>query len=196
MIDDAKTIEIPVGAKITLISESGSVSVIEGPYSGAPGKEGAGGADNGLIASLAQLIGGKPAQSAALGLMRAAKNEPSPSAWVVDLRRSGSQCVKAGEKPVLWRAASQKAATLSLRALPTGGKANVKIAAGTDQIAWPDGVVIKDGGQYLARVSGNATASKLVLRLIPADLPTDPHRAAWMADMGCTVQAKALLAGL
>lgn len=196
MIDGATRLELPAGAKVTLVSESGAVSVIEGPYSGAPGKAAAGDADSGLVASLAQLVGGKPAQSAALGVMRAAKSEPLPSAWVVDLRRSGSQCVKAGDKPVLWRSVNTKAATLSLRGLPKGGKAKVKFTAGTDRVDWPDAVAIKDGGQYLARLSGNATASKIVLRLIPADLPTDPHRAAWMADMGCTVQAKALLGGL
>jgi hypothetical protein len=197
VVDGGQPLTLPAGAKVKLISEAGQLTAIEGPFSGPPDVSGGkANGDAGLVSSLAQLVGGKPAQSAALGVMRAGVSDLPPGPWVVDLRRSGSHCVQKGESPVLWRSDSDKTGTLSLKALPKGARAKVRFKAGVAEGEWPADVTISDWGQYLARMTGRATASKVVLRLIPSDLPTDAHRAAWMADMGCTAQAKQLLSAM
>ena len=45
-------------------------------------------------------------------------------------------------------------------------------------------------------MSGRTAETTLIVHLVPAGLPTDAHRAAWMAEIGCMGQARALLAGL
>ena len=45
-------------------------------------------------------------------------------------------------------------------------------------------------------MKGSATAAKLTVHRLPAQLPTDAHRAKWMADKGCRPQARRLLAAI
>ncbi len=45
-------------------------------------------------------------------------------------------------------------------------------------------------------MSGKITETTLVVHRVPGGLPSDAHRAAWMAENGCIGQARALLAGL
>ena len=49
---------------------------------------------------------------------------------------------------------------------------------------------------YVARLKGGKTAKLLRLSVVPDGLPSEAHRAAWMARAGCEVQAKILLTGL
>ena len=46
------------------------------------------------------------------------------------------------------------------------------------------------------RTAGGMNAAKVTIRLVPDGLPSDAHKAAWMADQGCESQARALLASL
>ncbi len=94
---------------------------------------------------------------------------------------------------------------LTVKALPDGAEKSVEWPAGSDRIGWPKGLALVDGTRYLVRVStrkslagmiGRATVTTLVVHLVPGGLPSDAHRAAWMADIGCVGQARALLAGL
>lgn len=78
------------------------------------------------------------------------------------------------------------AAFLALAALP----------AGAQTLPWPSKTTLGEGDKYLARMKGRRVSSKLVLHLVPEGLPTDAHRAAWMADKGCLRQARRLLARL
>ena len=54
---------------------------------------------------------------------------------------------------------------------------------------------LTDGGRYLAKLSDRSTVSKLMIHLVPG-LPSDAHRVVWMAERGCSRQARALLARL
>ncbi|MEE8394171.1 MAG: hypothetical protein V3R66_07490 [Rhodospirillales bacterium] len=195
IVDSSKILTLAEGTHLTAISEDGTVVKLKGPFSGPPGG-GKGSGGGGLTASLSKLVGGGSASTSSLGVMRAKKSRIPPGPWDVNVARSGNHCVKAGEKPSLWRAGKDKAATITIKALGGGGKASRKWSAGDDRAAWPEGIEVRDGGQYLARISGKASAAKLIVHVVPAGLPSDAHRAAWMADKGCSSQARALLADL
>ena len=189
------TVKLGKGAKVTLISDSGKMIPLKGPYSGKPGAK-AGKGDPSLTKALAGLLGSKSSGKSAIGAMRSAKRGDPPGAWVVELGRSGTQCVRQGAVAQLWRADAKKAAKLTLKPYPKGKKASVSWKAGADSVAWPAKVAMTDGNKYLARISTSKSATKVTLRVVPKSLPSDVHRVAWMADAGCKKQARRLLASL
>ena len=190
-------IDVPAGTSVTLVSESGKILTLQGPHSGPPGLGGGGGGDADLLSSLSGLLSASGRETASLGTMRAISPPMPPNdPWVINIGRSGDHCVSKGGPVTLWRAKSAKAASLSLKNLNDRSKSKANWPAGARILQWPAGVVLADGARYLARLKGSRTASKLILHLVPGDLPSDAHRAAWMAGMGCVKQARRLLARL
>jgi len=57
-------------------------------------------------------------------------------------------------------------------------------------------VPIEDGATYGLRLVTADTYAFVRITIVPGTLPTDAHRAAWMADRGCQDQALALLGSL
>ena len=119
---------------------------------------------------------------------------PPDDPWVINIGRSGDHCVLEGGPSTLWRAKSAKAVSLSLKSLTDRSRSKVDWPAGASTLQWPAGVTLTEGAKYLVRLKRARTASKLVLHLVPGDLSSDAHRAAWMAGKGCVKQARRLLA--
>ena len=67
---------------------------------------------------------------------------------------------------------------------------------GTLMHAHQSEVTLGNGARYLLRLKGSRARRKFNLHLVPAGLPTDAHRAAWMAKKGCETQAMRLLSRL
>ncbi len=204
IIDDAKPLQLGAGKSVTLIDGNGEVKTLSGPLSAVPGAGAAG--DSTLVASLSRLIGGGQAAAGNLAVMRGIKpDRRSPDAWSVSLTSSLDLCVPAYGKLSLKSKPSRVPRTLSIKVLPDGPEASTDWPAGINRIGWPDGLAAMDGGRYLARIfhkrniagmTGKVKETELTVHLVPAGLPTDAHRAVWMAGHGCAKQAKALLAGL
>jgi len=188
-------IEVPAGASVTLVSESGKMVTLNGPHSGPPGIGAAGGGGD-LVASLSGLLsGGK--EKASLGVVRSAgKKEPPEDPWVIDTSKSGQHCVAAAGAVKLWRANGAKHGIVTLKNLDDKTKTSAEWPGGTNTLDWPAAVSRVEGARYLVGMKGSRAKKKFTLHLVPGDLPSDLHKAAWMAKKGCEAQAKRLLAGL
>jgi hypothetical protein len=197
VVQSGATLEIPAGASVTLVSESGKTLTLKGPYSGPAGTGAAGGGNPGpgLIKALSGLLTVSGRETASLGAMRGVQPSPPPDPWVVDIARSGDHCVPAKDPVRLWRAKKDKARILFLKNLGDKSKSVTDWPAGSSALAWPAEVTLGDGGRYLLGLKGSQ-ARRFNLHLVPAGLPTDAHRAAWMAKKGCVIQAKQLLTKL
>ena len=114
-------------------------------------------------------------------------------AWFIDTGAPGDACALAGGPITLWRAKSGKASALKLTHKDSRAAANIEWPAGAATIAWPAGVTIEDDADYLVRFKGVLVARGLTLHLVPRELPSEAHRAAWMAERGCLSQARALV---
>lgn len=190
-------LKIPAGASVTLISGTGKTVTLKGPHSGPPGTVGDGAGSADLIASLSGLLKGSEKETGALGTMRAmAPPAPPTDPWVIDVGQSGDHCVAAAGPAMLWRGSGSQARVVSIIDLKDNSQFDADWPAGAETLAWPSKVPLADGGRYLARMKGSATATRLTVHRVPAQLPTDAHRAAWMADKGCRLQARRLLGGL
>ena len=131
-----------------------------------------------------------------MGTMRGVQPPPPPDPWVVDIGRSGDHCVPAKGPVRLWRAKKDKARILSLKNLGDKSKSVTDWPAGSSALAWPAEVTLGNGARYLLRLKGSRARRKFNLHLVPAGLPTDAHRAAWMAKKGCETQEMRLLSRL
>jgi len=90
----------------------------------------------------------------------------------------------------------KKARILSLKNLVDKSQALADWPADAHVLGWPKEVGLADGARYLLRLKGSRATRKFTLHLVPGDLPTDAHKAAWMADHGCERQARRLIARL
>lgn len=185
-------LQIPKSASVTLVFESGKTLTVKGPHSGPMGAVGEGGGDGRLLTALTDLLLGSGRETEATGAMRQDAIPASPpDPWVIDIGRAGDHCVPAGGPVKLWRAA--KTRNLLLKNLADKSKSVTDWPAETNTLEWPSQVTLDGGTEYLARVKGSRNPTRFVVHLVPADLPSDAHRAVWMADKGCVEQAKRLL---
>lgn len=192
-VDSAAALDLSAGQRVTFIASGGKSLTRNGPYKGVAW-EGAPPADKAFLQSLGKLASGQGKTGTTLGAVRGgAAGEPSDP-WALDVNRAGDHCVAAGAPVALWRAAPDRAGTLSLSGMKEEGKASVEWPAGTATVPWPQDVKLEDGGVYLARMDASPTAKRLVVRMVPGNLASDAHRAVWMGDAGCTGQARLLLA--
>ncbi len=203
IIDDAKPFHLGAGKSLTVIDGKGKVKKLSGPLAAVPDAGAAG--NSTLAASLSRLIGRGQAKPA-LAVMRGIKpRQRSGGAWSVSLTRSLDLCIRAGGRLSLTSKASRIPRILSIKALPNGPQVSMDWPAGLDRVDWPAGLAATDGGRYQAKISdkrnftgmaGGVKETELIVHLVPSGLPTDAHRAVWMADHGCIRQAKALLSSL
>ena len=122
--------------------------------------------------------------------------KPPSDAWVVNTGKSGDFCVKAKGPAMLWREKAVKARILTLKNLTDKSKSKAEWLAGSTTLKWPSKVNLTDGARYLLCMKGSRAVRKIKLHLVPGDLPSDAHRAVWMARNGYEKQATWLLAGL
>lgn len=121
------------------------------------------------------------------------------SPWTIDIGgNSGNRCAPADSPVTLSRDWNHKEWFLDFRNLGDRSKSVIRWPAGTNTVDWPAEVTLKDKGKYLTRNNSWTTLAfkSFVLHLVPGDLPSDAHKAVWMAERGCVEQAKRLLAQL
>ena len=196
MVKSGAALDVPTGANVTLVSQSGKTIMLKGPFSGVPGGGAGGGGDKSLVSSLSKLLSASGGKSVALGAMRSGVPKEPDTPWAVEVGRTGTHCVPAGGPVTLWRGDAAKASSIRIKNMTAGTKAEIAWPAGAKTLAWPAEATVADGNIYLLRLKSNKTASKVTLHLVPAGLPSAPHKAVWMAEKGCGKQARHLLAGL
>ncbi len=195
VIDSAAMLDLAAGQKLTGIAGNGKSVTRAGPYKGPVWDTTPPAADKKFTDALASLAAGQGKGGQTLGAVRGAQKGEPADPWVVDVGRGGDQCVAPGAAPQLWRASADKPAVLHLAGAKEEGRTQADWPAGAATLPWPAEVKLADRAVYMARLDGAPTARRLVLHLTPDGLLSDAHRAAWMAEMGCALQARILLWG-
>lgn len=184
-----KPLSLKQGQHVTLISASGVTLKLDGPYEKAPVGDQAKGVP--VSKALQMLITQRQARLGEVGTTRGLAPSNLPDPWVLDASRAGTVCLREGSDAVLWRPDSAREAELSLAPADKSWKTQAHWPAGADRIKVPAPAVMHGGGTYL--VSLNGMQSALNVESVPANLPNDQVRAAWLADKECEAQARALL---
>ena len=187
VVDDAQVLQLPVGAKVVLLSESGKTTTLTGPHNGVPGIKSSK-QDQGVVSSLSKLLTRSEGANV-MAAFRGGANKRKHQPYAIDSRKSGLHCVAA--PVVLTRRSVKYEDALSIEVLATGEKATRTWSVGQSETNWPSDLAIVEGQPY--RITLPLKTVEVRLRWIPEGLATDAHRAAWMADNGCERQARGVL---
>jgi hypothetical protein len=193
IVDGAASIMLSPGVTVTLISPEGKTIKLKGPYKGKPEPLPSGKTNN-LLNSLSQIVTGPPENDPSLAVFRAAPGAARPDVWAINVGRSGVYCVRADRPATLWRAQAGRKIVLEIKQV--GGRqreTRKEWPQGKRTMIWPAELPLADGATYLARPVSGYRWTNVTIALVPKELPTQAHRAGWMAENGCARQARRLL---
>jgi uncharacterized lipoprotein YbaY len=206
VIKGADKIALPAGAVVTVIGETGTVTKLNGPVSGtldalAGASASSGGEGAGVVGTISRLLqSGNAAQGKSLLTVRNVatpgmrpQGDANSILSVVDVLNSGSYCIAATVQPVLARERAADFKTVRLTDAASGKVVIVEFPSQVASVPWPAGLAVTDGAVYTAQAYDSGTTLEFTLYRIPANLPSDAHRIAWMVDRGCLDQARSLL---
>lgn len=199
VVTETQPVTLAEGDRATLVAADGKTIRLSGPYAGIPGgaRTSAQGDDGGLVEQLSRLLEGRARPTPALGAVRKLGDADAPaSPWDIAVARPGTWCVAEGVPVMIAHRRARADDTLRVTIEASGTETDVRWPRGARRVPWPDSVPIDDGATYGLRLLATDTYAFVRLTLVPADLPTDAHRAAWMADRGCRDQAVRLLGTL
>ncbi len=221
-LDESRPVVLDVGQSLTLVTADGRTITLQGPWNAVP-IPAAGAGQGGVSQSLAGLFAARAADTSSLCTIRGAGEQPPvPEPWLVEIGHGGSRCVAADGPVVFWReAAPPRAATLVVTPADRSWSARATWPAGSARLGIPPSLPLRDGGTYSIAVDGGTQSTAadggtqsiaadggtqsiaadgggvaVTIHVVPATLPSAAARVAWMADVGCEAQAKALYATL
>jgi len=202
VLDAAGPIVLEDGATLTLINANGKKLQVSGPHNGPLGDQKASsstvsatsanqntGYD--VVKSLAGLF--KPNDDAkSLGAFRAGLSRV-PGPWVYNVASGADYCLDAGQQPKLWRESARKKTIVTL-SNENGEKSKPLVwKKGKSTLTWPSAIQVENSMTYQTRVGRKAKVQPVTVHLVPGNLPTRAHKAAWMIGQGCEEQARRLI---
>lgn len=193
-INAGETVLLPPATSVRLLSATGQMLSLTGPFSGpvAGPSPGAPAGDGQVITRLAKFLGERQVTTSALGAMRSVPltthlKEP-PDSWHIVISESGVQC---GNPPhiQMWRKDARTEAYLQLS---SSGKDAIRVVWPKGQNALPlPAQFVVDQSTFQAAIGDRVTAVRL--HLPPATLSNPAEIADWMVRVGCKRQAALFL---
>jgi len=201
IFDDDKSISVEAGNSVTLITETGKIIAIAGPFEGKAETSSEASNSNGknIIAALSTIAKGAGSSDQALGATRAGPLElQPPTPWHITVEQTGEQCFRGGA-PEFWREESWMERFLTIKS----DNATVEVSWPVNQetLLWPQDVKLVDGATYSIGFASEDTTNKVVLYRAPEERESSSPEdilddIVWMATVGCVEQAKRLLTTL
>jgi hypothetical protein len=193
-------LDLPDKTRLVLVSASGQVLTVNGPYRGPP-PAASGGSPPGsgdVLKVIPTLLGNSDSRQSA-GVVRgtdwrAAAANSLGDVTAIDATDGGDACLFDARSAELVHNPSN-AGPMKIQSMSNGTAATVKWDSGALRQPWPASLPLADGDTFLFEGSGdNATAMATIHLLPAAPAASDVARAAQMARAGCDDQARLLLA--
>jgi hypothetical protein len=127
-----------------------------------------------------------------LGPPKRSVNQSPPSAWILDVKQSGTFCYLPGQTLKVWRAEADNPDRLVID--NPNGQTEVRWVAQEALLEWPAGkVALEDGAVYQLRLrNAGYLTSEVRLRQVPSTIQGSEAQRAWMKKQGCQQQAAML----
>lgn len=189
---------LPSGAAILLkagdiitVLDTGGTRVLRGP-----GKVSIAGAGPGNINGIAALIADTGARQTRTGATRGSNTAaPHPTnVWYVDATKGGNFCVGNLKALALWRANSDRAASLIIA--PVGGaRVKIEFRPGQAVAAWSLAALpVIDGSRFRIEDMASAAPVTITMRLLASTPNSLDSAAKALLDHGCAAQLDTLVA--
>lgn len=190
-VDGGRALVLKDGQQVTLISPTGKMIKLRGPWDQPPLGDGAATAPD-MGAALRALVTQNLALSDKVGVVRGAGNDPvPPEPWLLDVTHVGTRCLLENSSATFWRPGGGPAAALAVAPYDRSWRARAEWPAGLDRMVMPRTLPLQSRSTYIVGLGGKDVA--ITLATIPAAASNDAMRAAWMMAAGCDTQAQALL---
>jgi hypothetical protein len=189
VVDGAKRLDLPSGARLKLISPSGTVIALKGPYAEAPDPGTPAGP--GSAGALARLVARDTRPTDTIGAVRSLPpmEDGNRAPWALPLDFSGTHCLPADAVPVVTRQETAAPLAIEVRLAAEGRRGEMRFAAGSAAARWPEGMPLRDGATY------QVGSAAVTLRIVPKGVTGAP-RLVWLGENGCQTQAAALIRAL
>ncbi len=201
VLEAGQDIAIADGTQVTLLSKTGDVVKLKGPYSGALLAKKAVEPEtpaswSSSLSEIAELVLDDPKQSSVIGATRELtvnRETGEPDIWVFNVDSSGNRCVKP-PKVELWRKDPGKSVSLSLRTKSIR-YSGLTWEGGRDRYELPD-TFVKDDMHLVMAI--DKKPRRFDLHVLPKEIRSDSWGAVlhWMIKNECTRQAHLLIGWL
>ena len=186
-----QSIKLEGGARVTLLSKSGGVVKLKGPYSGVLPSASSSDGDGGTIDKIAKLVARNAKRSRTLGATRAGSGASRPDKiWLANVGRTRHVCAKP-DSALLWRRRAKSPAAITIAAQ---GKKAVSLIwqAGKQTLTLPP-TSVRDNAEITIIAAGRTLKVKLHVAPSGIDFDNRTEVLAWMAGHDCADQAGELI---
>lgn len=205
ILEGQESLLLPTESEMVVINEDGKKIEVEGPYRGSIDKvveqntssidTGAGlGMNMNIVASISTLMQTAGVEGDDGTVFRSVGELNQASPWNFDATQQAltDYCVASSGVAAFWRASSQSADRITVDA-GDGNPVTADWVSGEATLGWPADVALKDGATYSISLASEITPQVVSVHILPDDLPTYMHQAAWMAERNCQQQAVRLV---
>ena len=208
IIDGNKPLILKVGQSVSLLSPSGKMLKIQGPFEAAPALQESKSDGPEVIDALKGLVAPRKADKGSLGVIRDAGIKVTdkddgilmpeaiglPEPWVIDISNSGNHCVRYNSSIVFWRYETTNDVEIKITKPQKGWAANTVWPKGFNKLEAPSSLILQDGEKLEVEIENQKT--QIAIHVIPGSVANETMQTAWMNLKKCTPQASALLSKL
>lgn len=189
-IDGSQNLTLKEGERLVVIGPDGKVITRRGPFTGALIAEGAAAPDP--KQALSVLLASRDARTSSIGVVRSGAGAVKlPSAWLVDVTRSGQRCLQEGVIPVMWRPDAKQAVPFVIFPADRSWRADFQWAQGETEMRMPP--LSRFQGLTTMLVNVDQQEFAISFSSIPKEVDNPILLVAWMLEKGCIQQADAIL---
>ena len=199
VVDGGTTLTLKPGQEMSLISPTGKIIKLVGPYQGLPMSKGLGKTRKSVQEAIKNLLSSTDKGQEGFGITRSAddvfkmgsKTNTLPSPWMIDTAKNGPYCFHERGQIVFWRADKSKTSNIKVKIPTDGWQGDTVWSKGKSKLALPNTMPIHDGSEFHITIDGKKV--KGGMHLVPGTLQSEPAQAAWLKAKGCMPQFKALV---
>lgn len=202
VIGDGKAIELPAGAKATLIGASGKTVPLNGPYKGVP-SAGTDKGDGRLMVALTSLVQGRSDGTAKVGAVRAfpwrtPDVKQASDVYKLDGSLNEPQCLlksNLNQVALVFDPAKHTSNQVTLMSVDSGRPESLVMAKADARtgVVLPPTVALEDGNSFLVDMEGRKEATQFNIKVLDKPASNDVQRAVQLMEAGCTEQAKLMI---
>lgn len=184
IVNGDQAMDVPADKSLVLMTETGQMITLNGPYSGVPDQGGPG--EDKLVKAIANLILSEGSDTSSLGAVRDIGAADAKDPWLLDVTQPGEYCFTSETDVQMWR---KDPDLFSRIRISDGSKAaRTKWPDSEATFGWPPPIPLVDGKLYQFTLDDG---EPVLIRLhkMPETLTEPGAKAVWMAEQGCRRQA-------
>ncbi len=195
VIGESQSILLKADQTLKLLSLSGKVIELVGPYHG-PIESDGGVSDDGLLESLSKVVKSASSTDLTLAVFRNKSLAEEPirgDIWGVEIGKSGNFCVPSESPVILWWPDPVQGVAVTITDVTNSKSFVLQWSSRRKESFWPKTAAVLEASPYTSKIELSNKSREFTLSRIPGDLRNDIERIVWMAKQHCETQAIRLL---